>query len=315
MVEDLKLARYPADRHPALTYLARLAASGRRTQRAALEAIARWASGGELSWHEFPWHLLRYQHTSAIRSWLQETYQVGSARTYLAALRGVLKEAWRLDLLETEAYLRARDLEPIQGQALARGRALSAGEQRALFNEAAHDERAIARRDAALLALLTGAGLRRSELAGLQLEDLDLDSGQVIVHRGKGRKDRITWLPPSGLPAIQDWLQVRGGEPGPLLCPVRKGGQLELRAMSSQAIRDVCRRRAQLAALSPFSPHDCRRTWVGDLLDAGADLATTQGLAGHASPSTTARYDRRPEAVRRRAASLLHVPYVPPPPS
>ena len=105
---------------------------------------------------------------------------------------------WRLDLLDTEAYLRARDLEPIQGQALPRGRALSAGEQRALFNEAAHDDRAIARRDAALLALLTGAGLRRSELAGLQLEDLDMESGQVIVRRGKGRKDRITWLPPLG---------------------------------------------------------------------------------------------------------------------
>jgi integrase len=315
MVEDLKLARYPADRHPALTYLARLAASGRRTQRAALEAIARWASADALGWQEFPWHLLRYQHSSAIRSWLQETYQVGTARTYLAALRGVLKEAWRLNLIETEAYLRARDLEPIQGQALPHGRALSASEQRALFNEAAHDDRPIARRDAALLALLTGAGLRRSELAGLQIEDLDIESGQITVRRGKGRKDRITWLPPSGLPAISDWLQLRGRSPGPLLCPIRKGGQLELRTMSAQAIRDVCRRRARLAALSPFSPHDCRRTWVGDLLDAGADLTTTQGLAGHASPSTTARYDRRPEAVRRRAASLLHVPYVSPPPS
>jgi integrase len=172
------------------------------------------------------------------------------------------------------------------------------------FSEAARGEHVIARRDAALLALLTGAGLRRSELAGLQPEDLDLESGQVIVRRGKGRKDRITWLPPSGLPAIQDWLHVRGDEPGPLLCPVGKGGQLQQRAMSSQAIRGVCRRRARLAALSPFSPHDCRRTWAGDLLDAGADLATTQGLAGHASPSTTAQYDRRPEAVRRRAASL-----------
>jgi integrase len=68
-------------------------------------------------------------------------------------------------------------------------------------------------------------------------------------------------------------------------------------------------RRAQQAKVDNVTPHDLRRSFVSDLLDAGADIATVAKMAGHANVQTTARYDRRPEAAKKRAARMIHVPY------
>jgi site-specific recombinase XerD len=92
--------------------------------------------------------------------------------------------------------------------------------------------------------------------------------------------------------------------------PVSKGDRIERRRMTDGAVAELVRRLAKKSKIAAFSPHDMRRTFIGDMLDAGADLATVQGLAGHASPATTSRYDRRGERARKKAAELLHVPFV-----
>jgi integrase/recombinase XerC len=143
-------------------------------------------------------------------------------------------------------------------------------------------------RDALIIELLYGGGLRVSELAGLTLAEVDRDARRMRV-MGKGRKERIV---PFGEPAghaLDAWLAVRGslltGACDALLLGVR-GTKLTVRQ-----IQNVVRRRGALGAgRSDLHPHALRHTCATHLLDAGADLRAIQELLGHASLSTTQRY-------------------------
>jgi site-specific recombinase XerD len=298
----------PADQNPAAVYVAHLAEGGRPTMRQALNVIAGMLTSGRCDASTLEWGALRYQHTAAIRAALAGQYAPATVNKMLSALRGTLKAAWRLGQMDATAYQQAADLEPVKGSTLPRGRALSAGELRALFDTCAGDPSPAGARDAALFAILY-AGLRRSEAVALDLADYDPEAGALTVRAGKGHKDRTTYTDDGGREALADWLAIRGQEPGPLLYPIRKGGRLQRRRMSGDAVLEILSRRAERACVAACSPHDLRRTWIGDLLDAGADIATVQALAGHENVQTTARYDRRPEATKRRAGNLLHVPY------
>jgi integrase len=162
---------------------------------------------------------------------------------------------------------------------------------------------------AALRGVLYGGGLRRAEVVSLDMSDFLPETGALTVRHGKGDKARIVYLTGGAQGAMATWLPVRGPDPGALFLPINKGGRLTHRRMTDQAILAMLRRRAIKAGVGHFSPHDLRRTFISDLLDAGADIATVQKLAGHASVATTGRYDRRGEHAKQRAAALLHVPY------
>ena len=83
------------------------------------------------------------------------------------------------------------------------------------------------------------------------------------------------------------------------------------RRLADEGVAVILRDRASTAEIAPFTPHDMRRTYISELLDAGADPATVQKMVGHASVTTTAGYDRRGDAAKRQAADRVHVPFFP----
>ncbi|MBV7339979.1 tyrosine-type recombinase/integrase [Chloroflexi bacterium TSY] len=83
---------------------------------------------------------------------------------------------------------------------------------------------------------------------------------------------------------------LRGQHKGPLFPRILKGGHITALGLTDQAIYEVLRKRAEQAGVDKFSPHDFRRTFAGDMLDAGVDLATVQKIMGHASATTTTGY-------------------------
>jgi site-specific recombinase XerD len=276
--------------------------------RQALNAIASMLTNGHCDALTLDWAALRYQHTAAVRSVLMEKYSPATANKMLCALRRTLKEARRLGLMDAEDYDRAVDIESVRGTRLLQGRALSQSEIVALMETCTSDPTTVGVRDAAMLAILM-VGLRRSEVVNLDLKDFNRRTRALTIRAAKGRKDRTNYLPESAAMAVSDWLVIRGKASGPLLYPLDKAKRIIPRRMSEQGVMTALQRRGKKAGVAPFSPHDLRRTFISDLLDAGADIVTVSQLAGHASPSTTSKYDRRGEAAKRQAIDLLNVPY------
>ncbi len=296
------------DRHPVAVYLASLAPGSRRTMRTALRTIARLVES-ESDEKTFPWAGLDYAHTSAIRTRLSEAYAPATANKILAALRGVMKMSFRLGLISADQMTRAVSIDPVRGSRLPRGRSISQGELRALFG-VCDPICPIGSRDAALISLLYAGGLRRAEVVGLDLDNFDPKSGSILV-KGKGNKERRVYVTNGAFDAVAVWIVHRGSEPGPLLTPVIKGGSIQIRRLTDAAVHERLGFIARKAGVASLSPHDLRRSFVGDMLDAGADIATVQQMAGHSSPTTTSRYDRRGDRAKKKAAGMLHVPFDP----
>ena len=290
--------------NPVGAYLARLGAGSRRGQRQALNAIAGFLSDGVLDADETDWASLRYQDTSAVRSWLVKRYSPNTAKRLLAALRGVLKECWRMGLMQHDDLAKATDLGSVLGESEPSGRALGSEELQKVFDACHRDTSPAGVRDGAIVGLLYGLGLRRSEVVSLDLRHYDPMKGIIAVH-GKGNKPRLGYALEQVRALLDAWLHLRGESQGPMFSPINKGGGLATSRFTPQGLALVVKKRAAEAGIYTFSCHDLRRTFITNLLAAGADLSTVQKLAGHRNISTTLIYDRRGEAAKLAGAKLL----------
>ncbi len=294
--------------NPTVVYLAALGPGSRRAMRQALGVIAELLTGTKADPLQVPWWNVGYQHSQALRSLLMERCSPSSANKIMAALRGVLREAWRLGFMDAEAYHRAIDIKTIKGNTIPKGRSVGSGEINALVTECYGDPSPAGIRDVAILALLYAAGLRSSEVVTLDLAGYDTESGGLKIVASKGNKARTVYLGNGAKAAVEGWINVRGDLAGPLVYRIRKGGNIIPERLTDQAIWVILEKRLAQARVKPFTPHDLRRTFAGEMLDAGVDLVTVQHLMGHASPVTTSRYDRRDEKTKMEAATKIHFP-------
>lgn len=147
-------------------------------------------------------------------------------------------------------------------------------------------------RDRAILAVMIGAGLRRSECAALTLERIQQrDSRWVIVDIvGKGNRVRSVPIAPWVKQAIDEWTELAGIESGLVFRAIHKGGHITHESMTPQAIRDVVKYYGTRIGIPELAAHDLRRTYAKLAHKGGSGVDQIQLSLGHQSLKTTEKY-------------------------
>ncbi|MCK5113444.1 MAG: tyrosine recombinase XerC [Phycisphaerae bacterium] len=158
-------------------------------------------------------------------------------------------------------------------------------------------------RDKAILETIYSAGLRISELVGLDIEDMDM-FGEAALVRGKGKKERLVPLGRKALSSISDYLKLRGN-PTEGAIFINRGGQ----RITGRSIRRKLDKYMIMAGIPKhISPHTLRHSFATHMLNAGADLRSVQEMLGHENLSTTQIYTHlttnRLKEVYRKAHPL-----------
>lgn len=296
--------------NPAQIYIASLGSkNSRRVILNDLNNIAKIVSSGQFDAFSFPWQQITYQVSAGIRAVLSEKYAPASANRILSSLKGVLRECRRLGLMGADECAKACDIKPIKGERPLAGRAMDKSEVKALMDSVSTDPTNRGVRDAAILALMRVTGMRRSEVVKLDVSDIDLTAKTALVREGKGNKTRVCQLGSAVIPRLASWIELRGraeSQCTALFTPVSKADRILDKRLTDQAIASILSNRLQQAGIAAkTTPHDIRRGYATDLLEAGVDIETVSKMMGHSSVVTTQRYSRRGEEAQKAAVESL----------
>jgi integrase/recombinase XerC len=227
--------------------------------------------------------------TRLLRAYLAWLHEQGYARTTVARRLAAVRSWCRF--LCRRALLEANPAEGLRGPR--RSKTLPhflAPEDILRLLEAPPADTPLGLRDRAILETLYSAGLRVSELTGLNVEDVDLAEATARV-RGKGRRERLALLGEPALAALRQWLACRDGVAAGRASPpalfLNKNGT----RLTSRSVGRLLQKYLAQAGLDPrTSPHTLRHSFATHLLDNGADIRSVQELLGHRSLGTTQIY-------------------------
>jgi site-specific recombinase XerD len=209
----------------------------------------------------------------------------------LAAVRRLAYEASDTGLLSPELAAGIRRVKGAKRLGVRIGNWLTVDQSRSLLREGSADSLR-GKRDRAILALLIGCGLRRTELVGLETEDLQVREEHWVIADliGKGKHIRTVPAPAWAKRAVDDWITAAGITGGTIFRRVSRFGKIWGDSITPKAIWHVVKAAAKRASIGNLAPHDLRRTCARLCHLAGGEIEQIQFLLGHASVETTERY-------------------------
>jgi len=249
-------------------------------------------------------------HIEAWVGWLRDDQELAprSAARALSALRSFCRFLVQERIRDDDPS----DLVPLPRLGRTLPGVLNQRQATALANAPSGDSPA-AIRDAAMIELTYGSGLRVSELVNLNVNDLDLNQG-IVRTRGKGSKTRVIPMGDFAIARIEDWLAR--GRPEFIERATRRGLRklptalfisARGRALTRQAFWKNLRRYARKIGIDQdVSPHKLRHSFASHLLDGGADLRSVQAMLGHADISTTQIYTHVSQQALRQTYDSAH---------
>jgi integrase/recombinase XerC len=265
----------------------------------ALAAYMSEAQGGQCP---APGHLTVLE----LRGYVTALHEAGYAKTTIARRLASLRSFFKFG--QREGWTKTNPAKPLRNPR--KGRTLPhflSAEDIGRLLAAPAGDRPMGLRDRAILETMYAAGLRVSELVGLQQGDLDLAAGILCV-RGKGRRERLSPIGSYAARALRQWLAVRRlhprQPPGPA-SPVfvNKFG----RRLTTRSVARMLEKYLKLTGLDArTSPHSLRHSFATHLLDRGADIRSVQELLGHKSLVTTQIYTHVSTATLRKVYEKAH---------
>jgi site-specific recombinase XerD len=209
----------------------------------------------------------------------------------MSAIRKLAVEATDNGLLAPELAAGIQRVKSAKSIGVRAGNWLSLKQAQALLN-APDITTTKGLRDRALIAVLLGCGLRRSEVAALTISHIQQRDGRwcIVDLVGKHNRVRTVPMPTWTKVAIDAWTGPAGVAAGHVFRPVNRGDQVQGEVLSEKVVWQMLRPYAIAAGVPGIAPHDARRSCAKFCRAAGAELEQIQLLLGHASVQTTERY-------------------------
>jgi integrase/recombinase XerD len=243
---------------------------------------------------EIIWEKLTKAHVLGLVKTLEhEGKKISTIKNTLSCLKGVIKEAYDLDLIVSENFHKIISVRPPRGSNEDTGRSLDLSEISVLFGNLKKLDTVAGARDNAIINLLITTGLRRTEITKIRLEDYNVQQSKILI-KGKGNKERIVGLNSMSIEAINIWLtDYRGRDEGFVFNRIRKCGGINFgKNISDQAIYNIVKMRCGECGIENISTHDLRRTFATQMIKSGTDIIHVMKMMGHSNMDTTKRYDK-----------------------